>query len=441
MSNESRSKQFLKVLPDGQNGPVSMLQRVWGQLQSTGLSDETFVCASKPQQDMIFHQIGEVPFIEEPMRKDTFPAICLSVLYLLEKVNTPIDESIVVIPVDHYVDNHYFEQIARLGDVLNASLAELVLMGVEPESPTSKFGYISVEPFETNAPYRQVDKFVEKPERAVAERLIQNGALWNCGVFCFHGRTILKFLQDHGYPNTYEALKSEFVNLPKRSFDYEMVEKAQSVVVCPYRGAWKDIGTWSSLSSQMDGDIAGIGTIHGCENTHVINELGIPVVTLGLQNTIVVATPDGILAADKEHSAQVKNVISKYHGRPMYEERRWGTYRVLDYQKLEDGTEVLTKCIELLPGKNISYQKHFKRSEIWTIIEGTGYMALDERIFPVSAGDVVRIYSEQWHAIRATNKLKFIEVQRGSELIEEDIVRRYMSWEEVENACSFGTIH
>jgi mannose-1-phosphate guanylyltransferase len=441
MSNESRSKQFLKILPNEKNGPISMLQRVWRQLISTGLVDHSYVCASKSQQDMIFHQIGEIPFIEEPFRKDTFPAICLSVLYLLDKASVKPDEPIAVIPVDHYVDNHYFEQVAQLGNILDASSAELVLMGVLPEAPTSKFGYISVEPSESSAAYRKVNRFVEKPEQGIAKRLIREGALWNCGVFCFYGQTILDFLQNQGYPASYEVFRREFGNLPKRSFDYEVVEKAKSVVVYPYKGAWKDIGTWSSLCAHMDNDIAGIGTSYDCDDTHVINELGIPVVALGLQNAIVVATPDGILAADKEHSSQLKNAVAKYHGRPMFEERRWGTYRVLDYQKLEDGTEVLTKCIELFSENNISYQKHFKRSEIWTIIEGTGYMALDDRIFPVSAGDVIRVYAEQWHAIRASTKLKFIEVQRGSELVEEDIVRRYLTWAEVESVCSYGVNH
>jgi mannose-1-phosphate guanylyltransferase len=438
MSNESRSKQFLKVLPDGENGTVSMLQRVWGQLVATGLDAQTYVCASRSQQEMILHQVGEVPFVEEPSRKDTFPAICLSALYLLDKAGVEPDEPITVLPVDHFVENRYFEQVAGLGDILDAAKADLVLMGARPEAPTSKFGYISVDPFATNAVYRKVDKFIEKPEPDLAKRLIREGALWNCGVFCFRGQTIRSFLLGNGYPATYETFHKQFANLPKQSFDYEVVEKTQSVVVCPYEGVWNDIGTWSALCAHMDGDIAGIGTNYDCSNTHVINELGIPVVTLGLHNAVVVATPDGILAADKKLSAELKNAISKYYGRPMYEERRWGTYRVLDYQKLEDGTEVLTKCIDLFPESNISYQKHFRRSEIWTIIEGTGYMALDGRIFPVSAGDVVRVYAEQWHAIRAADKLKFIEVQRGPELVEEDIVRRYLTWEEVEAVCSFG---
>ncbi len=438
MSNESRSKQFLKMLPDGNNPPISMLQRVWHQLEITGLNRHTYVCAAKSQQDIISHQIGDVPFIEEPMRRDTFPAISLATLYLLDEAGIDAGEPIAIIPVDHYVDNQYFYQVSNLGEMLERSGAELVLMGVKPKNPNSAFGYISVESYQQNSNLYKVRRFVEKPQREVAEQLICEGALWNCGVFCLRGETLKEVLKTKGYPITYDGFRNEFPNLQKRSFDYEVVEQANFVVACPYAGTWEDIGTWSALSEHMDSEIAGIGTIRDCENTHIVNELGIPVVTLGLRDIIVVATPDGILAADKNKSDQLKPAISKYQTRPMYEERRWGTYRVLDYQKLEDGTQVLTKSIELLPMHNISYQKHLRRSEIWTIIEGTGQMALDDRIFPVSAGDVIRVYSEQWHAIRATTKMKFIEVQRGAELSEEDIVRRYLTWEEIETSCSFG---
>lgn len=438
MSNDSRSKQFLKVLKGEDGTAVSMLQRVWRQLDQVGLQGDAHVCASKAQKDMILAQVGNVPFIEEPARRDTFPAIAYACTYLADIQGCDDNEVVAVLPVDHFVDDEYFTRVASLKAVLDASGADLALLGVRPTEPTSKFGYIRVGKAAHAENWMDVNAFVEKPNSVLAETLIAEGALWNCGVFCFRIGYIKRVLQDANFPTSFGEMQGAFTDLPKISFDYQVAEKAKSVVVCPYEGRWKDLGTWGTLSEEMAQSFAGSGEAVDSSNTHVINELGIPVVTIGIENAMVVTTPDGILVADKYASAHLKDVVGKYEGRPMYEERRWGLYRVLDYQKLSDGNEVLTKYIELLPGHNISYQKHFKRSEVWTIIEGSGDMALDNRIFPVSTGDVIRIYAEQWHAIRAESTLKFIEVQRGSELIEEDIVRRYMTWSEVQQHCTSG---
>lgn len=442
MSSDSRSKQFLKVLRDEKGTAISMLQRVWGQIERVGLADEAYICASKAQAEMIDAQLGAVPFIEEPARRDTFPAIALAVTYLLDVEGCSEEEMVAVCPIDHYVDDEYFRQIARLPQALLQSGAELALMGVAPTEPTSKFGYIRLEqsPHADPESFWFASSFVEKPPLDTAESLIEEGALWNCGVFCFRLGYIKNILKTEGYPVSHSALVPEFARLPKRSFDYEVVEKARSIAVRRYSGTWKDLGTWEALSEELVEPFVGRGMSVDNEQTHVINELGIPLVTMGLENAIVVATPDGILVADKNRSSTVKDVISEYNSRPMFEEGRWGSYRVLDYQKLADGTEVLTKLVEIVPGRNISYQKHLKRSEVWTFIEGSGEVAMGTQITTVSAGDVIRVHPEQWHALRAHEKLTLIEVQRGSELIEEDIVRRYMTWEEVLAHCSVASV-
>lgn len=445
MSSDSRSKQFLKVLRDDEGHAISMLQRVWRQIGHVGLAEKAYICASKAQWEMIDAQLGAVPFIEEPARRDTFPAIALATTYLLDVVGCDEDEAVVVCPIDHYVDEEYFRQIAYLPEVLLHSGAELALMGVTPAKPTSKFGYIrlakdSQSTQSAGEELRFASSFVEKPPVETARSLIEEGALWNCGVFCFRLGYIKGKLQEAGYPTNHRALVEQFTRLPKRSFDYEVVEQASSIVVLPYTGTWKDLGTWEALSEELVEPFVGSGMSVGDEGTHVINELGIPLITMGLQNTMVVATPDGILVADKTRSSGVKDVISQYNSRPMFEQGRWGSYRVLDYQKLSDGTEVLTKLVEILPGRNISYQKHLKRSEVWTFIEGAGEVALGTAITTVSAGDVMRVHPEQWHALLAHEKLTFIEVQRGSELIEEDIVRRYLTWEEVLGHCAVASV-
>ena len=186
----------------------------------------------------------------------------------------------------------------------------------------------------------------------------------------------------------------------------------------------------------MDTEILGKGIIsEDSLNTHLINELDIPVTILGIKDAVVAASPDGILVTDKSSSPRIKDVLKGFDQRPMYEERRWGWYRVLDYTQFHEGNEVLTKRIGVKAGCNLSYQKHYARSEVWTIIKGKGQFALNGEIRTVSAGDVLVIPVEAKHGIKADTDMEFIEVQTGSQLIEEDIVRIFMQWEEVEEHC------
>lgn len=442
MSNESRSKQFLKVLTDDNGANVSMLQRVWKQLGCAGMQQQTYICASKAQYEMMESQLGTFPFIEEPTRRDTFPAIALSATYLRDVAGCSDDEIVTVMPVDPFVDDDFFEKIRYLDAVLDTSKAAMALVGVKPTQPSNKFGYIRVDTsgIGKDTDWFDVEAFVEKPDTDYAETLISQGSLWNCGVFCFRIGYLMQLLAVRGYPTTYVDLAEAFPILPKRSFDYEVVENTPKIVAVPYDGTWDDLGSWDTLSSQIAEDFIGLGEAVGCEETNVINELGIPLIAVGLKNTMVVSTPDGILVADKYHAAGIKGIITSLNGRPMYEERNWGSYRVLDYQKLEDGSEILTKMIEMLPGKNLSYQKHSKRSEVWTVVQGRGKLIIDSKRLELTAGDVVRIHPEQWHALRALDELKFVEVQRGAELVEEDIIRRFSVWDDIIDHCSVGMV-
>ena len=446
MSNDSRSKQFLKVLTDGEGSAQSMVQRVWRQLERAGLAGDAYICTSKAQVEMIESQVGDVPLIVEPARRDTFAAIALATLYLTDTCGVSDDEAIVVLPVDPYVEDDYFAALVDLEFDMRASGADLALLGVDPTEPSSKFGYIKVARHAADAGfadgeprgYMRVEAFVEKPEREAAERLIAEGALWNCGVFCFRAGYIKEILRRKAYPYRYGELCARYDEVVQRSFDYEVVEHAGSVVVAAYGGAWKGLGTWETLSDEMSAQVVGLGAAVGCVGTHVINELGIPLVAIGLQNVMVVATPDGILAADKAQSGQLKQALGllRYPERPMYEERRWGHYRVLDYTKLADGTEVLTKTVVLSEGSNISYHKHLMRTEVWTAIEGTGELFLGTQRVEIAPGDVIRVLPDQWHAIRALTQLTFIEIQRGSPLIEEDVVRRFVNWQDIKAHCA-----
>ncbi|WP_259416530.1 sugar phosphate nucleotidyltransferase [Bacillus toyonensis] len=437
LSNDSRSKQFLKVLKNENDEMQSMVQRVWGQLTSLGIENDAVIATSKSQVDMINSQLGnDVPIIIEPERRDTFPAIALAASYLYSKEHVDLDEVVGVLPVDPYVENSFFERLLDLEKVLNSSNADLGLMGVTPTYPSEKYGYIVPNVETSTQELIQVSHFKEKPATVEAEELLKQNALWNSGVFAFKLDKIISLLDQKGLPVQYDVLVQQYASLPKISFDYEVVEKTENIVALPYNGSWKDLGTWNTLTEEMGMNILGKGNMGiECEQNHIINELDIPVSVLGLSNIIVAASPDGILVSEKDASPRVKELVGDWDQRPMYEERRWGWYRVLDHTKYDDGNEVLTKRIGITASKNLSYQYHHNRSEVWTIVKGEGIFVLDNEIRVVRPGDVLEIQPGQKHAIKAVTDLEFIEVQSGSELVEEDIVRIYMQWKEIEEVC------
>jgi mannose-1-phosphate guanylyltransferase len=435
LSNDARSKQFLKVLSNEENELQSMVQRVWGQLDNLGLTQDAVIATSKSQVEMIQSQIGKsVSIIIEPERRDTFPAIALAASFLYSIEKTSRKEVIGVLPVDPYVDDAFFSEILELEDILKSSNSELALIGIQPTYPSEKYGYI-VPIANQNGDVLKVSHFKEKPKTEEAIILLEQKALWNSGVFAFKLDKIISLLEEKGLPTDFEELKENFSSLPKISFDYEVVEKTNDIIVIPYDGQWKDLGTWNTLTEEMGTNILGkANKSKDSENTHIINELDIPVAVLGLSNILVAASPDGILVTNKESSPRVKELIGNLEQRPMYEERRWGWYRVLEHTKYEDNTEVLIKRINISAGKNLSYQYHKYRQEVWTIVKGEGVLLLDGEFKVLRPGDVVEISIGIKHAVKAVTDLEFIEVQTGFQLVEEDNHRILLSWDEIEES-------
>ena len=441
LSNDARSKQFLKVLKNNDGKMESMLQRVWGQLSRVGLAENTVIATSKSQIETIQNQLDEnVSLIVEPERRDTFPAIALSAAFLNSEKEASRDEVVVVLPVDPYVEDAFFKQIIALEEAIREQEAKIALIGVKPTYPSTKYGYIVPENT-TQDGIVVVSSFTEKPNEDYAKNLIERNALWNCGVFAFKLDYVLSIMEEKGYSTDYEELKNNYINMPKISFDYEVVENTDKIFAIPYDGYWKDLGTWNTLTEEMPEKQIGKGVVsEDSSNIHMINELEIPITVLGVQNLIIAASPDGILVSDKEASPKIKELVSNLESRPMYEERRWGNYKVLDFSKFEDGYEVLTKRICIKKGKNLSYQQHFSRSEVWTIIKGNGELILDERLYQVSTGDVFNIPISSKHAIKAITDLEIIEVQQGSNLVEEDIIRLVYEWKDIVELCKYVNI-
>lgn len=278
--------------------------------------------------------------------------------------------------------------------------------------------------------YMLVDKFIEKPSVEIAEGLIKQHALWNGGVFSFHLGYMMNIVRKYIDSDTFEETRKRYSELPKISFDYEVAEKAKSVAVVPYTGEWKDLGTWNTLTDELHKHIIGNAVMGShCENTHIINELHHPIYADGLEDVVVAASPDGIIVCQKRYTENIKNAVDNLTPRPMYEERRWGTYRVLDESTYADGHHSLTKSITLNPGKSISYQRHLHRAEAWTFVEGDGLFVLDGNEKHIKAGDTVIIPMGHKHTVKAITQLSFIQIQTGNPLVEDDIERFDWEWQ------------
>ncbi|MDI4644170.1 sugar phosphate nucleotidyltransferase [Cohnella hashimotonis] len=439
LSNETRSKQFLKVLEREDGTMESMVQRVWRQLGASGLARDAYIATGSNQAEMIRSQLGEVPMVLEPNRRDTFPAIALAAVYLYAIEGVSLQETVAVLPVDPYVEDRFFDRVAELDRVLRTSGAPLALMGVKPLHPSEKYGYIVPKPASgvTSSDWQLVGRFTEKPSEAEAKRLIGEGALWNCGVFAFRLGMLIDLLIEKQLPINYEELVRSYERMPKISFDYEVVEQAGTIAVSEYDGYWKDLGTWNTLTEEIKTGVIGNGT--KCDEStgsHIVNELGLPIVLLGLQNVIVSASPDGILVADKQKSPKVKEIVGSRDDEPMFEERVWGSYRVLDCSV--SGADKVTKVglIQMHAGKQLPYHAHLFRSETWTVASGEGELLLDGIWRKMKAGDVVHIPAAAKHGMLALTDLSLVEVQIGTDLSVDDV--REAAWDGKDRASIGG---
>lgn len=425
LSNDVRSKQFLKIFRNGENHE-SMAMRMLRMIKEADPNASVTIATSANQVNQIKLQLGdEVGISVEPCRRDTFPAIALSCAYLSNN-GVGRDEPVVICPVDPFVEKDYFVMLKNLSDEAAKGTANLTLMGIEPTYPSEKYGYIIPESSDYVA---KVKEFKEKPTEEAAIRFIEQGALWNGGVFAFKLGYVLDIAKNVFGTDEYKELFENYGNLTKISFDYAVVEKENDIAVMRFAGQWKDLGTWNTLTEAMSENYAGNVVAAQCENTHVINELSLPVITMGVNDAVVVATPDGILVSDKVTSAKLKDYVIKQ--RPMYEKRTWGEYKVLDYCIHDDGNNSLTKHLIIKAGQHISYQVHQRRTEIWTFSEGMGDLIINGNVTRIQRGDTAVITAGTKHAIKACDDtdLHIIEVQLGDTLTEEDIERLDWNWD------------
>lgn len=414
LSNDIRSKQFIKIFKREDGEYESMVQRMYRQIKTVDEDARVTIATSKTQVSAIHNQLGaDVGISVEPCRRDTFPAIALATVYLHDVQGISEEETVVVCPVDPYVENDYFEALKALDAQAKKGEANLVLMGIQPTYPSAKYGYIIPDSMEQTS---GVKAFKEKPDEMTAESYIAQGALWNGGVFAYK----LKYVLDKAHElidfTGYEDLYAKYDSLEKISFDYAVVEKEDRIQVMRFAGQWKDLGTWNTLTEAMEEPNVGEAMFNeNCENVHVVNELNVPVVCMGLKDVVVSASPEGILVSDKKQSSYIKPYVDKIDQQIMFAEKSWGSFRVLDVEE-----DSLTIKVTLTPGNKMNYHSHVHRDEVWNVISGEGEVVIDGMKQMVKAGDVITMPAGSRHTIRAVTELKVIEVQLGREISVED---------------------
>lgn len=410
LSNDIRSKQFIKIFKTEDGEYESMVQRVYRQIRAVDSDATVTIATSKKQVSAINNQLGDgVGISIEPCRRDTFPAIALATAYLHDVQGVPENEAVVVCPVDPYVEREYFEALKELGRLASEGVANLTLMGIEPTYPSEKYGYIIPE---SGDAVSRVSTFKEKPDASTAKEYIAKGALWNGGVFAYKISYLLEKAHELINFTDYNDLYAKYDTLEKISFDYAVVEKEKSIAVMRFSGEWKDLGTWNTLTEAMEEAVVGDAVLNDtCENVNVINDLSIPILCMGLKNAVVAASPEGILVSDKEQSSYIKPYVDKLDQQVMFAEKSWGSFLVLDV-----ADECLTIKVTLNPGHRMNYHSHEHRDEVWTVIAGSGRTVVDGTVRRVRPGDVISVIAGQKHTIIADSELQVVEVQLGSEI-------------------------
>ncbi|WP_337663834.1 sugar phosphate nucleotidyltransferase [Suilimivivens sp.] len=417
LSNDIRSKQFIKIFKTENGDYESMVQRVYRQIRAMDETATVTIATSKTQVSAIHNQLSEnVNVCVEPTRRDTFPAIALATAYLHDVLGVSRDDSVVVCPVDPYVNEDYFAAVKRLSDMAKEGSSNLILMGIEPTYPSEKYGYIIPGDKEEVSP---VVAFKEKPDLQKAKEYLSQGALWNGGVFAYRLSYVLEKTEELIGFSDYQKLFDSYKDLNKISFDYAVVEKEPDIQVLRFGGQWKDMGTWNTLTEAMEEPSIGEVMLNeSCENVHVVNELDVPVLCMGLKNMVVSASAEGILVSDKEQSSYIKPFVDKISQQIMFAEKSWGSFRVLDVEE-----ESMTIKVILNPGHRMNYHSHEHRNEIWNVIAGNGKAILDGREQTVKPGDVLYMPAGCRHTIIADTELKVIESQLGRDITVQDKIK------------------
>ncbi|KGE16990.1 sugar phosphate nucleotidyltransferase [Paenibacillus wynnii] len=421
LSNPIRSKMFLELLPAPDGGLESMIGRLCRQLSGQGLGESALFITHQDQMGLTRRYTKDCyPVIGEPWKRGTFTAAALGCLHLYSRGKAKLDDTICVAPADMFADDNFFGHFHAFPEILKASQADIALLGTRPTFPSDQYGYI-LPRLAATTQYTLVERFEEKPDLARALLLIQQNALWNCGVFAFSLKFMLSYLKQIGLPIDFDKFIAVYPQLPVRSFDKELVERTAKLAVIRHEGDWRDLGSWDTLTEQLRNPVVGKGGISGeTSNTHIINELDVPLYVIGVPNIVAIASADGILVANKVQANAIKEIIRSHSTTPLYGETQWGSYCILDTTGNEENV-VVTLKLTLLPAHNTPELCSRYSSKIWTVLAGSGEVILDGLVHPTRVGDVFTVARGVIHEIRAFTAMEWIEVRVGKGSIDEAI--------------------
>ncbi|MFJ7438472.1 mannose-1-phosphate guanylyltransferase/mannose-6-phosphate isomerase [Methylorubrum thiocyanatum] len=445
-SRESMPKQFTPLV----DPTTSTFQAAIRRVADPAVFARPTVIASAESRFIVAEQLAQTgiaaDILLEPERRDSAAAVAVAALHGARRGPETV---VLVMAADHVIeDAAAFARAAREA-ALGARLGQIMTLGITPTRPATEYGYIRTGGALPDAPgLERVERFVEKPDAAGAERLIGEGALWNSGYFLFRADVMLAELKAHA-PEVLEAARAalanavtdlDFVRLeadafaraPKTSIDYAVMERTARAGVLPVSFAWSDVGTWDAVWGVLERDAQGNALrgrveLIGTRNSLVHSEGEGLTTVVGLEDVVVVTTPDAVLVASKAQSGRVKDLVSvlreKAHPeadahRRMY--RPWGWY-----QRIDIGERFQVKRIMVTPGGRLSLQKHFHRAEHWVVVKGTAEVTVDERVVLVHENEAVYLPIGSMHRLTNPGKipLELIEVQVGSYTGEDDIIR------------------
>lgn len=436
LSRTKFPKQFLKL--DG--GKSLLAQTIERFLVLVQPADIVIVTnqdyADHVKQELVAAQAVQAHVLLEPLARNTAPAIALAVRFCIDRLGCGLDEVMFVTPSDHVISPlEAFAATAQLA-VEMANQDKIVTFGVAPTRPETGYGYIQTgQPFGSGF---TVNSFHEKPDRTTAKGYLAAGNYyWNSGMFAFTINCIMSELRIH-QPDIYtladknlDELIENFAKMPNISVDYAVVEKSRQVVLLPFFAKWSDIGSWDAIYDLLDKDADG-NAIEGdcipiaCANTLMLGQSRL-IAGIGLEDLLVVETEDVIVIAKKGESQKVKDLVNqlKADGRLEADEhttvyRPWGQYSLLS-----GGRGYQMKKISVNPGQILSSQMHYHRSEHWIVVGGTAKVTIGETEQMVHENESVFIPQTTKHRLENPGKLllEIIELQNGSYLGEDDIVR------------------
>ncbi len=390
ISTDDMPKQFLKIYGDD-----TMIEKIYNDLCSLYNKKDIYI-ATNAEYKLYLEQIlpGFTNYIIEPKSNGTYSAVLNIAAHLKYKDNIKETEMISILPIDAYVNKDFFNVFERVEEKYKDS-SSICLIGIKPNCISSQYGYIVHHS-------DKVLSFKEKPDYDEAFNLVNSGALWNSGIFIASLCKLVSLIKNI---KTYDEFISKYLEIPKGSFDVNVLEKEKNLLVITSNYSWCDIDVWENLAPLL--------TDSDQYNNNIINYEDKKIVTSNIKNTIIVNSKNGIKLIKKN------NLYMK----------KWGSYEVLNNYSNKYAVKI--KKLNIFPNKNISYQYHHQRNEEMIVLKGEGEFLLNGKLKKIKSGDRLSIGIGDKHSIRASSLIEIIEVQFGVICDEEDIVRLEDNWKQI----------